>query len=202
MSLSAILEAIRSDGEAQFTAIEKEAYTQSRIILAEAQGNARDLHEKSCASMLVPAYHERARILHRERLEALRITGDAREGLLDAALSQARGRLATFRNHAAYAHVLGQLVRQALNELQASLDYAGRIELQADPRDQAVIQGILAEISIPAGADLNVTYNLTCWGGVIAKNQEDSVVVINTLEARLDRATPYLRRSLSTQFEA
>ena len=125
MSLPAILEAIRSSSEGPIAEIQKDAYGQAHRILAESQEEARELHEQSCASVLTPAYHERARILHRGRLEALRITGDAREALIDNALGQARGRLAGFRNHSAYPQVLQQLVQQALVEIQASLDQAG-----------------------------------------------------------------------------
>lgn len=197
MSLSAILEAICSSGEAQISEIEKDAYTQVHIVQAETQVNARELQEQACAGILTPAYHERARILHRGRLEALRIAGDARETLIDAALSQARGRLASFRNNPAYAQVLEKLVKQALAELSASLDGVGEIELQADPRDQEMLNNIANKID----AELVVNYDLTCWGGVIAKSRDESVVVINTLEARLERSTLYLRRYLSAQLE-
>jgi vacuolar-type H+-ATPase subunit E/Vma4 len=197
MSLSAILEAIRSNGEVQIAEIEKEAYTKVHLIQAETQATARELHEQACTSVLLPAYHERARILHRGRLEALRIAGDVREGLIDTALGQVRGRLTGFRNNPAYPQVLQKLVNQALSELQASLDSKGQMELQADPSDRELLESILSKTE----ADVAVNYNLNCWGGVVAKSQDGCVLVINTLEARLERATLYLRRCLSSEFE-
>jgi vacuolar-type H+-ATPase subunit E/Vma4 len=198
MSLAAIIEAIRSAGETQISEIESEAYTKARLILAEAREKARDLQEQTCASILIPAYHDRARIIQKGRMEALRITGEAREELIDTTLSQARGRLAIFRNNLAYARVLKKLVHQALTELQASLGQTAIFVIQADLRDQDILEKILSG----TGLDLNVKYDLTCWGGVIIKSVDDSVVVINTLEARFERAIPYLRRCLAIQFES
>jgi vacuolar-type H+-ATPase subunit E/Vma4 len=43
---------------------------------------------------------------------------------------------------------------------------------------------------------------MDCWGGVVAKSEDGCIVIINTLEARLERATPYLRRYLAALFES
>jgi len=42
---------------------------------------------------------------------------------------------------------------------------------------------------------------LDCWGGLVAKSEDGRIVVINTLEERLERATPFLRRYLAAFFE-
>lgn len=197
MSLATILEAIRATGETQINEIEQQAYAQTRQILAEAQEKARDLREETRAATLSPAYRERARLLHRARLEALRITGNARDSLVSAALGQTRGRLSSFRNNPAYPQVLQRLVSQAVEELRACLEAGDKICLEADARDQDLLGGILSDFD----GDLLVRYDLECWGGVVARSENGRITVINTLEARLERATPYLRRCLSAQFE-
>jgi vacuolar-type H+-ATPase subunit E/Vma4 len=42
---------------------------------------------------------------------------------------------------------------------------------------------------------------LNTWGGLIAASADGRVVVINTLEARLEQALPFLRRHLAAYFE-
>jgi len=197
MSLVAILEAIRATGDAQITEVEQHAYAQTRQILAEAQTVSREQREETRAATLSPAYRERARILHRARLESLRIIGNARDALINAALGQTRGRLAGFRNNPAYPQVLEQLARQAVEELQACLELEEVVYLEADPRDQAILESVLSTFK----AELQVDYTLECWGGVVARSQDRRITVINTLEARLERAIPYLRRCLSAEFE-
>lgn len=199
MSLDAILEAINASGQAQITEIAAQAERQVANILANARQEAQPLSDAAYHAALEPAAKERARIIHQARLEALHLTGETREALTDAALERTRGRLASLRSDASYAQVLKQLTQQALAELPRpetghSLTYP---RLEADPRDEVLLESILDEI----GLDLPVRYTLHCWGGVVAKSEDERVVVINTLEARLERATPYLRRYLAASFE-
>jgi V/A-type H+/Na+-transporting ATPase subunit E len=199
MSLAAILEAICASGQAEISEIEGEAERQAAEILRKGRQEAQQRYESAYQAALEPAARERARILHQARLEALRLTGEIREALTDSALEQTRGHLARLRTDPAYPQVLKQLTQQALSELSGSetshtLTFP---RLEADPRDEALLESILDEI----GLDLPVSYNLHCWGGIVAKSEDERVVVINTLEARLERATPYLRRYLAASFE-
>ncbi len=197
MSLQTILESIRASGKSQVDEIEMRAYVQARQFLADARLEAQQEKEDACVAVAAQAYRERARIIHRARLETLRITGGVREALMDAALDRARGRLASFRMDTAYPAVLRRLTQAALAELAGSLDGPGQAHLSVDSRDRTLLESILRDL----GLDLPVSYDLDCWGGLIAKSQDNRVVVINTLEARLERATPYLRRYLSALFE-
>ena len=197
MSLLAILEAIRTSGQAQVRKIEESAYRQVHEMRVNARMDAERIADETCSATVVPAFRERARILHHARLEALQITGNVRETLVDTALDQTRGHLEGLRTDATYPKVLQRLTQEALDELSSSLEKPGQIRLEADPRDREMVDAILSGI----GVNLEVSYSLNCWGGVIAKSHDNRVVVINTLEARLERATPYLRRYLAALFE-
>jgi vacuolar-type H+-ATPase subunit E/Vma4 len=200
MSLHAILEAIRNAGEARALEIESRAYAQAGEIVRNAQFEAERIQEQACASVLEPAAKERARILHRARLEALQITGNVRNGLIEKALEQAHGRLSAIRTDEIYPRVQKQLLLEALSELDGRdpPDRAfSEARLEADPRDRRLLEGFLSELELK----LPVAYPLQCWGGLVARSQDGRVVAINTLEARLDRCTPYLRRYLAALFE-
>jgi len=203
MGLHAILEAIRSAGEVSVDEIESRAYAQAHQILANAQLEAERLKEQACAATLEPMSHERARLIHRSRLEAMQIIGGARKELVDAALEQVRGCLAGMRTNACYPLVMRQLLLEALEELGGSEQGAsvaqpyGMTCLEADPDDRALLEGLLQTLEL----DLPVSYPLQCWGGLVAKSENGRIVVINTLEARLERAVPYLRRYLAAFFE-
>ena len=64
-------------------------------------------------------------------------------------------------------------------------------------RDKELLEHVLGEM----GLNLSVEYSLNCWGGLIAKSSDSRVVIINTLEARFNRALPFLRRHLAASFE-
>jgi vacuolar-type H+-ATPase subunit E/Vma4 len=201
MGLHAILEAIRSAGDAAVRETEARAYAQAQEILSAAQLEAGRLREQACSAALEPAAHERARLVHRARLEAMQITGGVRKELVDAALEQTRGRLANLRTDACYPAVMCSLLLEALAELNRSEPAAqncGKIHLEAAPADRPLLEGLLHSLQL----NLPVSYPLKCWGGVVAKSEDGRIVVINTLEARLEKAVPMLRRSLAAYFEA
>jgi vacuolar-type H+-ATPase subunit E/Vma4 len=198
MALLAILEAIRAEGDAQVREIESRALTQCSEILAGARPESEQIKAEARAKAIAPAYKARARIIQKARLEALQIIGNAREELVDTALNQIHGRLASIRTDTAYPIVLRKLLQEALIELEGSSIEIGNVKLEADPRDQIMLKDILQDLKL----DLSVRYTLDCWGGVIAKSEDGCIVVINTLDARLERATPYLRRYLAALFES
>jgi vacuolar-type H+-ATPase subunit E/Vma4 len=200
MSLHAILQAIRDSGEARVREIESRAYAQAREIMANARLEAEAIRERSCAETVEPAIRERARLIQRARLEALQTVGQERELLVDAALKQCRGRLAGVRGETVYPEVLNQLIQETLTELelaQIAPSSGGPACLEADSRDQKVLEELMDEL----GLNLTVSYDLECWGGFIAKSEDKRIAVVNTLEARLERATPYLHRVLAVLFE-
>jgi vacuolar-type H+-ATPase subunit E/Vma4 len=90
---------------------------------------------------------------------------------------------------------LHTLTKEALTELASG--GAGKAQLLADLRDRELLQNILDDLRL----DLPVSYELNCWGGLIAKSEDGRVVVINTFESRLERATAFLRSHLAVLFE-
>jgi vacuolar-type H+-ATPase subunit E/Vma4 len=198
MSLHHILEAIEAEGDAQVYEIEAQTFTQCSEIIADAHLVSEKIKAKVRAKEIAPAYKERARIIQKARLEALQIIGDAREELVDTALGQVHARLARTRTDNAYPIILRKLLQESLTELNNSLSDNDKIKLEADARDRDMLKDILTDLKL----DFSVQYTLDCWGGVIAKSKDDCIVVINTLETRLERATPYLRCYLAALFES
>jgi len=197
VGLSAILTSIRTLGDSRVEEIKQHAQAQADELLAVARLEAQEIEKQAYLTAVMPAHKERARIIHHARLDAMRFVGNLREQLVDAAMDQTCDRLGNIRKDTVYPTVLGRLTKEALAELQSSLGDIHNASLDADPRDQALLESILFD----CGIELKVNYSLSCWGGMIAKSDDGRVVVINTLEARLERATPYLRPYLAALFE-
>jgi vacuolar-type H+-ATPase subunit E/Vma4 len=197
MSLLAILEAIRASGDAQVREVEERANHQIHALRKNALLEAERIAEQTFSACVAPAMRERSRIIHRAHLEAMQIKGNEREVLVDAALEQTRGHLEGLRNDVSYPAVLRRLTKEALHELEGSHENLESIQLNIDPRDQALLERILLDMDL----NLEIVSNLKSWGGVIAQSQDNRVVVINTLEARLERAIPFLRQYLANLFE-
>jgi vacuolar-type H+-ATPase subunit E/Vma4 len=195
MTLQSILEKIHASGDAQVLEIEKRIESQVNAILAQGRTEAHQIEEDACSEVSGPAVAERARILHRARLESLRIVGDVRENLVENLIIRTREKLATLRSDPSYPVVLRKLLKEALAEL--ALGGAGKPQLVADLRDKDLLGTILDELKL----DLPVTYELNCWGGLKATSEDGRVVVINTFESRLEHASAFLHRYLAALFE-
>lgn len=199
MSLQAVLEKIQALGEAQVQEIEQNAQVRINEVLAQARADAAQIEKDACTAASAPAIAERARILHRARLEALRLLGNAREELVDIAINRVTERLMSFRNHSLYPSVLQGLLEEAITAVNKSSS-TGTLHLIADRRDEPLIKNILVKRN---GQDeIKISYELHCWGGVIVKSENERIAAINTLESRLERARPFLRRRLASIFEA
>lgn len=193
MSLEAILEAIEAAGEAEVARLRAEMASRVREILAEAERLASARREEARQAALLPAAGERARQLHRAKLEALRMVGEVRERLIEMALAETRRRLVNLRPDPTYLLILRRLTEEAI----AAISEEGpAIVLEADPRDEALLRRILRDL----GLDVPLSLSLECWGGVVARSEDGRVVAMNTLEARLERAIPFLRRELAALF--
>lgn len=197
MGLHAILTEIRASGDSRVQEVEQRVADQATELLAQARREAEEMRRQAQTQAAAPAAKERARITHRARLEALRAVGNVREALVDAALEQTRGRLASLRTHMNYPVVLRRLFEEALGELHRSMSEVETICLQIDLRDRSLVERILDDLGLCS----NVDYELKSWGGLIAKSADGQVVVINTLEARFERAAPHLGRYLAAVFE-
>jgi vacuolar-type H+-ATPase subunit E/Vma4 len=195
MTLQAVLDAIQAAGEQQVREIEADASAQANTLMLQASTDAQRLRENARRSALAPASRECLRIRQQAQFDALRLVTETREGLIDAVLGRARERLAEMRSHPGYPMLLSRLIQEALDDLSRSLEEREGIVLEADPRDRIIVQRLLAELP----PDLRMSYPLTCWGGVIARSADGRIVVTNTLETRLERAMPHLRRYLASQ---
>lgn len=198
MSLEAILATIEGSGQEEADALVQKAQAEAAAIIEQAQRQAQRVQKDAREQAAMPAFRERARMLHRARLEALRTVGDARETAVDAVLVQARIILSQVRARPDYPGVMRRLTEESLAELQRSLEDIGAARLEVDARDEE----LMADIIKGFGLQIPISCSLACWGGLVASSEDERIVVINTLESRLERAMPFLRRDLATLFES
>jgi vacuolar-type H+-ATPase subunit E/Vma4 len=200
MSLTAILAEIEAAGEAEAARLRAESEARARQLLAEAERAASARREEARCAALLPISGERARQLHHAKLEALRTIGEVRSRLVETALAETRCRLAGLRTDPNYPLILRRLIEEAIRVLGDEAEGTGAAPswIESDPRDEMLLCAILH------GLDLNLPVKpaLNGWGGMVARSGDGRIVAVNTLEARLERATPFLRRDLAAFFES
>jgi vacuolar-type H+-ATPase subunit E/Vma4 len=199
VSLEAILAAIGAAGDDAVARARSDLDGQLRQIEAEAEISARTHYGAACRAAQLPVGRECARLQHRARLDSLRLLGQARQELIDAALDEIRQRLMVVRQSGEYAALLRRLIKEALAALGAKEVAANPPCIIADARDETLVRGYLRGNDGTARATLESS--LECWGGVIVRSGDGQITVDNRLETRLERAMPVLQRELAAAFE-
>ena len=187
MALADILAALEAQAAAQVDQIEAEATHAADQILSAATANAGEIRARHLREIQSPLQHERARRLNQARMAALSAINQARERLLASAIQRARQQLADLRDAPGYPTILRALAEEACAQI------GGAVVLHADPRDALHLRAWFPNIQIE--------YDLQCWGGVAAATPDRRIVVINTFEARLEQAQPMLRPLVMQLFE-
>ncbi len=195
MSLAAILAAIEASGEAEAARLHAETEARVRQIMAQAERTAAARREAARREALRPAAAECARQRYHAKLEALRTVGAVRASLVQTALAEIHTRLAGYRAAPDYPPILRRLTEEAVRALGSEPAQGSLCRLEIDARDEALARRILGDLGLEMAPSLN------CWGGVVARSGDGRIVATNTLEARLERAAPFLRRFLAMFFE-
>jgi len=109
---------------------------------------------------------------------------EAREGVFQEILGVAKDRLSRYRSDPGYPATLAVLVEECST-------FLGTIGVvMADPRDEELVEKIFSDLG-----PTDFQFSLECWGGIVAHDGK-GVYVRNTLEDRLRRAEPDLRRQV------
>lgn len=186
MSLEAILAVIESSGEGEIARLHAEAASRAEKISADAVREAERKREAARCEAMQPISGERARILHQAKMEAAQVLGEARRRIVESTLMEVRRRFAAARADSGYAATLRRLAEEALHHIHAAEDGGGSPVLDVDSRDVSLLREMLPE-------RVSVHPSIESWGGVVAHSSDRTITVDNTLEARLERAMPFLR---------
>jgi V/A-type H+-transporting ATPase subunit E len=196
MSLEAIVSAIEAEGAAALERLRTESRARVAAVLENARAEAEQTREMARRLAAAPATAECTRLLQQARLEALLLTSKARDQLLTDVLDEARECLARLRERPDYPAILERLAEEAIAALRQ--DEATCTLVEVDPRDEALVHCALRPFGNPA--PITVRPGLNGWGGVVVHSDNDWIIVTNTLESRLERATPHLRQEWTSLF--
>ena len=175
MALGDILATIRREAEEEAQRRVANASAEAGEILAEARARAEQSRAEMEADVEKEAAALRTRELDRARLHVRQAEQEARETGYAAAHAQVRAALERARADENYP----RLFRALLEEARRALPDATAVRI--DARDAGLVDGLRVETSLHS------------WGGVELV-ADDGRLVRNTLEERLRRAEPELRR--------
>ena len=197
MEFEMILEGIQEIAGKQIAEITQQ--TAQRI--KEIESASKDEAEEICKNLeqqgRIRLNRESALIKQQAEMQYLQNISDARQTLIRETLDQVKSDLQMLRNSKkAYKQLLNALIVEAVEELKPSLEKDEPIILALDSRDEALMKNIMLDDSL----NIQLIFDLDCWGGCNAYSSDRKVCVYNTLNDRYKRALPILQQHLSLFF--
>jgi vacuolar-type H+-ATPase subunit E/Vma4 len=185
MALNDILDAIHAEATAEAARLRGKAEREIEAILSQG-AEAAEQRRLEVSTARDEETADAARVIrNRARLEVSRRLRNSREAVYQSVLTEVNEQLASIRYIERYPEIFADLVEESRQALPA-----GQI-LRVDPED-----GQLAKLAADRDPLLTVEASLSTWGGVELWT-EDGRRVLNTIEARLERAEPHLRLAVA-----
>jgi V/A-type H+-transporting ATPase subunit E len=100
-------------------------------------------------------------------------------------------KISTSSNKDNYSKLIESLLDESINALGTS-----DVTVSTNSNDKEIVQGLLSKFS---GAKLS-SDSIDCLGGVQVKSKDGSMTFTNTIDARIDRIKPLIRKDIANKF--
>jgi V/A-type H+/Na+-transporting ATPase subunit E len=130
---------------------------------------------------------ERNKLLYLTKAESKELLIKVRETAFDQAFSEAEARLSSLRSDPKYPLVFEKLLREAVSAMGVE-----SFVVHVDPRDEPLCKKTLSHLNLSP----EIRADLVTTGGVVASLSDNSVVISNTVESRLQRAKELKRKDI------
>ena len=90
-----------------------------------------------------------------------------------------------------YPKLIESLLEESINALGTS-----DVIVSTNSKDKEIVQGLLSKFS---GAEFS-SDSIDCLGGVEVKSKDGSMTFTNTIDSRIDRMKPLIRKDIATKF--
>jgi V/A-type H+-transporting ATPase subunit E len=115
----------------------------------------------------------------------------ALEDAVNKVFSKALDQIATADRGGDYSNLIKTLIEEATQILGTS-----EILISTNAKDNEVVQSVISEFS---GAELS-SDTFECLGGIRVKSKDGTMTFDNTLDARIDRLKPLIRKEIAAKF--
>jgi V/A-type H+-transporting ATPase subunit E len=115
----------------------------------------------------------------------------ALEDAVDKVFSKALEQIANADRSGDYSNLIKTMIEEATQILGTS-----EITVSTNAKDKDVVQSTLSQFS---GAELS-SDTIDCLGGVVVKSKDGAMTFDNTIDARIERLKPLIRKEIASKF--
>jgi len=113
------------------------------------------------------------------------------EDAVDKVFSKALDQISNVDRSGDYSNLIKSLLKESTQILGTS-----EITVFTNAKDKDVVQSVLSQFS---GAKLS-SDTIDCFGGIVAKSKDGTMKFDNTLDARIERLKPLIRKEIASKF--
>jgi vacuolar-type H+-ATPase subunit E/Vma4 len=191
-NIEALSRAILRDVRSEVDELQEEAKAKAEAIRQRAQAEAEAERKAILDKAKQDAERLRSQSVATAQLKARTLQLEHREKLLDKVFETARERLSTIQKRADYDKVAGQLLKEAIAQLNAET-----AEVRADGVTERFLKSSTADkVSKELNAKINFGKKLESGTGLMVDASNGRLHYDNTLESRLDRLQSSLRSAV------
>ena len=179
-----LIASIEGSSEERIREIMKKAYKEAEDIKKHAEVKAEAIEKSYLENAAKSVETERDKLIYNVKAETKMNVTRIKDEMLQKAFLESKEKLASFRERSTYKDAFKKMIQEAIDELDEK-----EVRLQIDKRDENLCKQILAEMN----KNSEIIADLTCVGGLNASTKDEKVIVFNTIESRLDKATELLK---------
>jgi len=188
MRLKEMWRALNAEAKKQRELILERARRDASYIIKEAEKEAERIRDRGRAEVKSMLEGERGKMLNEARLYLGCELRKTREKLVDEVFVSAKKRLELLRESADYPRILKHLIEEVATE-----GSGGNFAVSVDKRDEALAREILDKM----GKHYTLNTDISTAGGVRVTTGKGRIILTNTFETRLERASEFLRGEIA-----
>ena len=189
--LEATIDKILNQTESEILASLKKSFDESNETLSKSQNSLEQEYERILNEGTKEAEKLEKQIVGSSDLESrnkqLLLVEESIEKVFDKALEKIK----TANRDQNYSKLLESLIKEATTALGTT-----EVVVTTNTKDKELIQPLLQSFS---GSELS-SDTIDCLGGVQVKSKDGSMTFDNTIDARIQRLKPLIRKEIATQF--
>lgn len=189
--LESTIEKILKQTETENLSSLKKSFEESLEILTKSQTSLEEDYDKIIDDGKKEAVKIEKQIIGSSDLESRNKQILLVEDSIKKVFEKAIEKISSSTHNENYLKLMKSLLEESINTLGTS-----DVIISTNSKDKEVVQGLLSKFS---GAELS-SDSIDCLGGVEVKSKDGSMMFNNTIDARIERMKPLIRKDIATKF--
>jgi vacuolar-type H+-ATPase subunit E/Vma4 len=182
-----LISAVKASAQERIKELQERAQAEAQKIRKDAEERAQGTRSAYLEEAARGVKLEKGKLISKVGAEKRMALARLKDDLFQQVFARAAQEISSVRNHPAYRESFKGMVREAMEELARE-----EVRIHIDPRDETLCREILKEMQ----RNCDVVTDLTTLGGLNATTADGRLMVLNTLESRLQRAKELMKSEI------